>query len=172
MKADEKQQEIIGQFFKEWTSWCPWHVIYNLLAAIFIGISVMMWIMPFQVWDRSEDLNVLMIFYGMELAGISFYEQKYLCYMEEQKEQMLYRVLRYLPVSDKQLHIFRIRKVAKLCLWLTGVIVTCQVAFAILFLHTFSVGNILIPLFGNFTIPLGLMYMGAIAETKRSRRNN
>lgn len=153
MKVDEKQQKMITRLFKEWTSWCPEHVGNNFIAAILIGISMIFWIMPYQIWEW-EDYEVWGIIYMGELIGISFYAQKFIYYKEGTKMKKLYEVFRNLPVSYTQLHIFRIRKIMKLCLWLTGSTVICQIVFAAVFLHTFSMGNICYPFLGHFIIPL------------------
>lgn len=154
MKADEKQQELIKQFFKEWTTWCPEHVGYNLVAFIFIGISMVFWTMPCQIWNISEGYGVLGTMYMLELIGISLYTHKFTQYNEERKVKKLDELFRNLPVSCKQLRIFRIRKTATLCLWLAASTIICQTVFAAAFLHTFSVGNIWYPLLGHLIIPL------------------
>lgn len=164
MRVDEKQQELIDSFFKEWTTWCPEHIGYHLIAVICIGLSALVQCMPYQIWNVLEDFPALLSMYALELAGITNYRKKFILYKEGSREKKIDEVLKYLPVSYTQFCIFKIRKAVKLYLWLTGAIMVCQTFFAIAFLHTFSIGNILLPFIADFIIPLACMLGDLIYE--------
>lgn len=63
----------------------------------------------------------------------------------------------YVPVSHRQLALYILKKLLKLCLYLTGAAVVCQVVFALAFLDTFSVSNLLIPILCCLVLPMVLM---------------
>lgn len=160
MKADQKQQELLQQFFKEETTWCPEHVGYHLAAVILIGISMILCMMPYQIWDFPEDSQVCFIWIMLYLMGVTYYMQKYNNYKEGTKTKAVYDILRYLPVSRRQFQIYTMNKIVKLCGRVTVAVVCCQTVFALAFMHTFSIGNILLPLAINFILPV--LYTGIL----------
>lgn len=162
IKVDKKQQKLLEDFFQEETTWHAEYVGINVVAYFLMGISMMLWILPYQIWEGDYGVSVLWSMYGLELLGMAYYIQKFNTYKEENRMKMLYDVLKYLPVSYGQLCIFRLKKLKKVCTWLVGITISCQTIFAIAFMHTFSIGNILIPFFGNFVLPLALWSLSFI----------
>lgn len=154
MRTDLKQQELLQRFFKEETTWCPEHVGYQAAAVILIGISMILDIMPYQVWDFPEDSLVYSMWIMLYLMGVTFYMQRYSNYTEVGKTKAVYDILRYLPVSHRQFQIYIMKKIIKLCGWLTVIAVCCQTVFAIAFMHNFSAGNVLLPIAVNFILPV------------------
>lgn len=167
MKAHQKQQELLQQFFKEETTWCPEHVGYHIAAVILIGISMILCMMPYQVWDLPGDSQVCFIWIMLYLMGVTFYMQKYNNYKEGTKTKAVYDILRYLPVSRRQFQIYIMNKIVKLCGRVTAVVVCCQTVFAIAFMRTFSIGNILLPLAVNFIFPV--LYIGILTTIQTIR---
>lgn len=158
-KTDFKQQELIEKFYKEETTWCPEHVGYQLLAALFIGISILLGAVPYQVWNFPEDYSVCLIWIMLYTLGVVYYMQKYTNYTEGRKIRSVYNVLRYLPVSAGQLQIYIMKKIVRLCAILTVFIVCCQTGIAVTFMHAFSIGNIFLPLGVNFCLPVAAVGM-------------
>ncbi len=154
MKADLKQQELLDKFYKEETTWCPEHVGYHLVSAIWIGISMLSSVMPYQVWKFPEDKSVCLIWSMLYVMGVLYYMQKYTSYTEGRKAKSVYDVIRYLPVGAGQIRIYIMRKVIRLCAILTVVVICCQTVFAAIFMHTFSVMNVLLPLGIHFLLPV------------------
>lgn len=143
---------LLEEFFERKKTWE--YVIYNMLAFIFIGISMLIWIMPYQVW-QAEDEPVFWILFGfMEVIGLDCYLQKFTTYKDNGQIKQIDELMKYLPVSHKQIVRYRQKKLAKICVWLTCISMVCQTVFATILLHTFSIGNILIPLAFNFILPL------------------
>lgn len=153
-KTDLKQQELIGKFYKEETTWCPEHVGYQLVSAICIGISLLLCVMPYQVWEFPDDNSVCFTWVMLYLLGVVYYMQKYTDYTEGRKTRSLYDVLKYLPVSAEQMQIYIMRKIVRLCVILTIVVLCCQTVFTVAFMHTFSVINILLPVGVNLILPV------------------
>ena len=122
---------LLEEFFERKKTWE--YVIYNMLAFIFIGISMLIWIMPYQVW-QAEDEPVFWILFGfMEVIGLDCYLQKFTTYKDNGQIKQIDELMKYL---------------------LTCISMVCQTVFATIFLHTFSIGNILVPLAFNFILPL------------------
>ncbi len=161
LHADEKQQKKLEAFFKEETTWCPEHVLSNFLAAFFLVLFTVFCVMPYQTWDFSSDDRALL--FGMAYCGVlgfSFYLQKYNTFsMVGNYRRRVDELLQYLPVSNRQLHIFRLKKMIRLCIRLAGVTIGCQTLFTLAFMHTYSVINLLWPLLLVFIVPVGVAYL-------------
>lgn len=157
-KEDKGQQELLRQFFQEESTWFPEHYIYNLLAGIFIGISILIIIFPYQVWDWElpRDFPIAFV-YCFDLIGISYYLQKFTVYKEGSQYKTVFKLLKHLPVSSAQLNIFIFKKTLKISLWLTAISTVCQTVFALAFLHTFSAMNIVVPVLCNLIFPVVLI---------------
>ena len=154
LKNDQAQQELLEHFYREWRRWCPEHVGYELCAVIFIGISMILSVVPCQVWDFSKDAWSCFIWIALYQFGIMYYLQKYSNYKEGGKVKATYYVLQYLPVSRKQFYLYQMRKAWKLCACLSGISICSQTFCAGVFMHTFSIGNVLAPLSINFVLPM------------------
>ena len=159
IKADEKQQELLERFFKEETTWQAEHVGYAMIAWIFIGISIIFFLIPFQEWPIGKDRNIRLIMYGMELIGITYSIQKYRSFSETGKVRQIYEILKTMPINYEQLTIFKLRKVFKTCLILTGITLFSQLLFALTCFHTVSLENILIPVISQLLIPMVYIFI-------------
>lgn len=164
MKEDLKQQELLRRFFKEETTWCPEHVGYQAVAVILIGISMILCVMPYQTWDFPEDSAVYSVWIMLYMMGVTYYMQKYNNYAEGRKTKAVYDILRYLPVSHRQFQIYIMKKIIKLCGCVTVAAVCCQTVFAIAFMHTFSAGNVLLPIAVTFLLPV--LYIGVLTAIR------
>lgn len=150
MKTDKRQQELLQKFYQEETTWCPEHVGYQLVAAIMIGISMLLGVAPYQAWELSTRI----IWGVLYLTGVIYYMLKFMQYTEGRKTKAVFDILRYLPVSHRQVQIFIMKKTIRLCGRLTVVTICCQTVFALSFMHTFSVVNIILPVGVNLLLPL------------------
>lgn len=150
MKTDKRQQELLQNFYQEETTWCPEHVGYQLVAAIMIGISMLLGVVPYQALELSPRI----IWGVLYLTGVTYYMLKFMQYTEGRKTKSVFDILRYLPVSHRQVQIFIMKKTIRLCGRLTVVTICCQTVFALSFLHTFSVVNIILPVGVNLLLPL------------------
>lgn len=167
MGIDRKQQEQLRRFFKEETTWFPEHVGNYLLAAIFLFISVVMMAIPIQAWERDDFFTVIWV-YGMEWIGVAFYVQNFTNYAEKRQIKSMYELLRYLPVSRRQLHIFIMRKAVKLCLCMTGMAVFFQGLFTVVDEeYTLTTMNILVPVLVSFVLPVGGLAFGMWCSKRR-----
>lgn len=147
---DRKQQILLDKFFAEEKIWNPNYWGNCLAGGIMFVIAMFLFIMPIQLWEG--DYTPLFTMLIMELIGLEVYLGRY-CQFREEKIVNVYDVLKQLPLSRRQLKLYRVRKLLKLCLKMTGTAVICQTAFAGVFMHTFSVGNILMPVVCCFLVP-------------------
>lgn len=159
MKTDQHQQELLRKFYQEETTWCPEHVGYQLLAGIAIGISMLLGVIPYQVWEFPQDKSVGFMWNMLYLMGVLYYMQKYTNYVEGRKTKSVYDILRYMPVSHGQIQIFIIKKIFRLCGRLTVVTICCQTVFAVIFMHTFSIVNIILPIGVNLLLPMVCVWL-------------
>ena len=152
---DKKQQLLLEQFFKEFTTWCPEHVGYHIIAIVLVCITMIMWIMPAQLYEG--DYSILLNILGMELMALLLYQQEFAVYMEKGKERRIGEVLRYLPVSRLQLFWFKCKKLFRICAWMTGIALFCQITLSVSFLHGLIWENFAMPLVCNMLIPMVLL---------------
>ncbi|MGN0485290.1 MAG: hypothetical protein ACI4HI_17255 [Lachnospiraceae bacterium] len=156
-KADEKQQALLETFFQKKEIWNPDYYMNNVAGYLFMGISLILLVFPVQVWEFPKDLGIFPEMYIFCLVGISLHLKQYRQYREDGKNKKMYEILKCLPIAQEQLWIFQFRKEVRVCARLAGIVMVCQTVFAISFLHTFSVWNILAP-FLAFALPVGINY--------------
>lgn len=171
--ADKEQQDVLKRFFKEETTWCPEHVGWQLVAAICLFVSVPVSCFPYQVLMEDWDA-IWSVFYAFELMGLLLYMKKYTSFMEDQREKQIYDILEFLPVSGRQLSLFRMGKLMRLCGLFFAFSALSQSFFATVVMHRFSMLNILIPaglhLFMPLVFPgLPVMLYPGIGAWKKAR---
>lgn len=159
MKTDQHQQELLRKFYQEETTWCPEHVGYQLGAGILIGVSMLLGVIPYQAWDFPKNASIGIMWNMLYLMGVTYYMQKFTSYTEGKKSKSVYDVLRYLPVSRRQLQLFIMRKIIRLCSRLTVVTICGQTVFAGVFMHTFSGMNIILPVGVNLLLPVAYLWL-------------
>lgn len=159
MKIDHRQQELLRKFYQEETTWCPEHVGYQLAAAIMIGISMLLGVVPYQAWELSRNISTVLIWSMLYLTGAIYYMLKFMSYTEGRETKSVFDILRYLPVSHRQVQIFIMGKVVRLCSRLTLLTICCQTVFALSFMHTFSVVNIILPVGVNLLLPMVYVWL-------------
>lgn len=153
--SDKKQQTLLEHFFTEQKIWYPDYWGLCLAGGIMFVLAMFMFIMPIQLWEG--DYTPLLTMLCLELIGVELYLGRYCSFRAEGKIWDVYEVLRQLPVSRRQLKIYRVRKLLKLCLKMTGTAVICQTAFAGVFMHTFFIGNIVMPVVCCLLTPMGIV---------------
>ncbi|MDE7477080.1 MAG: hypothetical protein K2M91_03870 [Lachnospiraceae bacterium] len=157
MKAmEEKQQVLLDTFFGQEKIWWQDYYGTNIAAGIILFIGMILLIMPYQIWD-NDAYQMYLHSMMLELMGMEMYLKRYAAFREDGKVKSVYETIRYLPIAHKQLVLYILKKLLKLCLCLTGAAVVCQVLFAWIFLHTFSVKNLLIPLICCLFLPMLLL---------------
>lgn len=151
---DKGQQAVLEQFFKEEKIWYPDYWYLCFAGGLMLAPAMFLFIMPFQIWEG--DYTSVLVVLVLELIGVETYLGRYVSFRAEGKIKDVYEVLRFLPVSRCQFKRYRIGKLLGLCLKLAGTAVICQTVFAGVFMHTFSVGNILMPAVCCFLVPVAI----------------
>ena len=91
---------LLEEFFERKKTWE--YVIYNMLAFIFIGISMLIWIMPYQVW-QAEDEPVFWILFGfMEVIGLDCYLQKFTTYKDNGQIKQIDELMKYRQIQAEK----------------------------------------------------------------------
>ena len=152
---DEKQQLLLKEFYKQEKLWGTDNYLSGFLAGILLFPAMILLIMPFQIWEG--DYQVPCIIFFTELMGLEIYVKQYCEFREDGKNKSVYKIIRYAPVFYRQFVLYALKKLLKLCLCLTSAAIVCQVVFALAFLDTFSVGNLLMPLLGCLILPMPLI---------------
>lgn len=149
---DKGQQAVLERFFKEEKIWYPDYWYLCFAGGLMLVPAMFLFIMPFQIWEG--DYTSVLVVLVLELAGLEVYLGRYVSFRAEGKIKDVYEVLQFLPLSRCQFKRYRIGKLFRLCLKLTGTAAICQTAFAGVFMHTFSIGNILMPVLLCFLVPM------------------
>ena len=153
-KADEKQQKILADFFKEETSYFPNHVLLTYLACLLVGISMILLTPPMAVWEGEKILSLYSIF--LYCFGMSAYSARYASYSEPlmKKQVSVTSLLRYVPVEKDQLMIFRIRKILKPCVILTLIVLLFRIAVSLGVYGSISFWDIVFPPLAMILLPV------------------
>ncbi len=149
---EQRQQELLDQFFQQEKVWCSDFVVSRMVAGLCIGITMLLLIMPVQIWEG--EFQVMFFMFLPELIGIQMFLNPYCKITEDGKMTDLYEKFRMLPICRRQYAYYVFKKLFRCCLWMTGIAAACQTAFALMSLHTFSIGNLLIPVLYSMVLPM------------------
>ncbi|MBR3524745.1 MAG: hypothetical protein IKO11_02765 [Lachnospiraceae bacterium] len=145
-KADTKQQQMIKEFFREETSYCPTHVLAKAAGIILTSISFILLIIPVLEWE--EDMRMIIV-YGFTLfaMGIFIYASKYATLNETLTKRVvkISELTKYIPVSRMQLTIFRIRKILKPCAICTAAVIALRCILSYTLHGSLSVWDLVLP---------------------------
>lgn len=149
---DKKQQQILDSFFKEETTWFPNHVLNNFLACILIGISSIILLAPFDIWN-DKDTTIYLGVCVLYLTGVSIYANKFQTYNEREKPESLHKILRWMPVSSLQLKLYMMKKIVKLSAGLTMISVIIKLVIAVI-RHKFLLIDLIVTIVVYFIFPV------------------
>lgn len=149
---DQRQQILLDDFYSKQKIWWPDYFYGNIVAMICLPIAMMLLIVPYQVWEG--DHQILGPILLLELMGLEMYVKRYYQFQEGGKNKKVCDVLQYLPVSRRQIVLYGLKKLIRICLYLTGGAALCQSAAALLFWHSLSPENIGMPVLCCLVIPL------------------
>ncbi|MBQ8823520.1 MAG: hypothetical protein IJZ82_12830 [Lachnospiraceae bacterium] len=159
---EKKQQQILDAFFKEFFTWSADNVGYWIVAGIFIFIHGIFLAFPYQMMGiEDSDITLVQVFAYM---GYFMYITPYLHFTEKGRVIKLKEKLKYLPISQKQLRLYRLRKLLIFSLKLFAVFLLLQLFFSLVAYHEITLGNILYPLLCGFVFPFALNSIVIIFE--------
>ncbi|MBR3516816.1 MAG: hypothetical protein IKO10_10925 [Lachnospiraceae bacterium] len=153
-KPDEKQQQILEDFFLEETTYFPNHVLLKFLAYFLMSIGSILMLIPYG--EIREDKSVLGITAMLFVMGTYFYATQYATYTETlwNKVVQVKELVKYLPVERMQITIFRIRKVLKPCLIYTFVVLALKCGIYYGAYGNIGAIDLLIPVLGMVVYPV------------------
>lgn len=154
---DRRQQELLEKFYKEETTYFPNHVLCQFFSIFFVILSVIPNIMPL----RESEGGFVITYYGYAIFAfsISFRLWRYKFYVEtDNVRRSISRLLKYAPVERRQLALFSLRKIWKLCLVYTVVIIAARCGICHLTHQVMSVWDVAEPVLFSFVIPLLLVF--------------
>ncbi len=157
---DKKQQQLLDAFFNEFFTWSADNVGYWIVAAIFLFFHGLFLSFPYQGMDDSE----LLLFQGFAYLGYFMYITPYLHFTEKGRVTKLKEKLKYMPISRKQLYLYRLRKLLIFSLKLLAVYLLLQLFFSLVVYHEITLGNFLYPLLCGFVFPFVLNSIAIIFE--------
>lgn len=147
---DKRKELVLEKFFKDFLSWKVDNLSYWILAGIFETICVIFMCIPYQKMS-VEDLWVPIM---VGVAGTMFYISPYIYYRNEGKEERIYDIICYLPVSLRELRMFRLKKTILFCLKMYLIFFAGQIIFSLICYHGISWGAFLYPFVLGLVVPL------------------
>ena len=57
---EQRQQELLDQFFQQEKVWCSDFVVSRMVAGLCIGITMLLLIMPVQIWEGEFQVMFFM----------------------------------------------------------------------------------------------------------------
>lgn len=156
--TDDRQQQCLEKFFAKEKTWYPDYFGCKFAAYMMFFCGIIGWLFPYQAeWvSIHESIKTYGIYTMIYLLGFSFYSQMFTSYKGSKRNRNLGEILQNLPVSSVQIAIFKAKKTLKICGRIAVIAAAGQTFFAIVALHTFSIGNILIPLAVLYVLPAGI----------------
>lgn len=149
------RQQVLEKFFDEFIADSYERVLIAMVVVFMEVVFVITMCVPYQVIEASDAKMIAVMFYfgGM---GIFLYMYSYRQFKEQNKMIRIAEKLKYVPISKKDLRIFKFRKVFKFCfrIFLICLVGQCILAIAV---HGGLVwGNIWYPVVFCLLLPLGM----------------
>ncbi len=151
---DKNREQLLSGFFKEFFTWKADNLMYWILAGIADTGGIVAMCIPYQNMSKNLwGLAALLVY-----AGAAEYISPYIFYQSGTKSERVYDTIKYLPVSLRELKLFRIKKVTIFCLKMFAIFLAGQLILSLICFQTIGLGNFLYPLVSGLIVPLGLCY--------------
>lgn len=147
----KNREQVIDKFFKEFFTWKADNIGMWIVAGFMEVICVGFMCIPFQNMIEEGLVGIAAI---LAVLGAWYYINPYIFYMDEGKRRRIYYVINYLPVSLKELRIFRLKKVTLFCLKMFLIFIVGQLIFALICFHEISWGNFIYPFVCGLVAPM------------------
>lgn len=150
-----KEEQLIDEFYKAFLNGRVQQVGTWLLVGICLFFEIFMAAFPVSeiIMSTDEDANLLfLVFVFSALFGAFFYVNMYQFFMEGQGQRLYSDVLQYIPVSYKDLCIYKTKKLAVFLARITGITLVLQVLVAFL-RHNLSIWNVVYIFVVAFLLP-------------------
>lgn len=153
-QVHNRQQQILEMFFKEFLSWKADNIGVWIAAVMLEILQGICFCIPYQMVGKS-DMELLI---GIELFcgvfGTMTYLMPYVRFTEKKGQVNIYKKLKYLPVSLKEIRIFRLKKLVRFCFRLFLIFLAVQLFLVLLCYHQIALGNLWYPFVFGFLLQL------------------
>ena len=147
------QQNMLEQFFENYFEKSKIKGGYKWTGIIFIAILVILMWFPYQSYGNEGLIKSIGVIWGV--LGSLFYMNMYrFAFNGRGAVTNVYQYLEYLPISHKELKIYRLKKLVSLQTKVYLIAQAGQVLFGLLAYHQVTLGNLLFPLIFAFLAPL------------------
>lgn len=149
----KEQENILEKFFEEYHKRSHIHIGYTAVAKFFGALLVLGMLIPSQVYGQSgKTVAGCIILLGMVVSCcyISAYTNAYDGRGAVTRIDMY---LEYLPISKKQLNMFRLKKLLRFMFTVYLVAQVGQVLFSLIVFHELVAGTLLYPIVCAFLVP-------------------
>ncbi|MGN0319958.1 MAG: hypothetical protein ACI4D1_03515 [Lachnospira sp.] len=158
VKVDIRQQKALDNFFAEQRTWYPDNYMNNYIAALLIGLSMMLLVFPWNsVYDGDITPMLIMPSY-LYLLGVDFIAAKYRSYSEftngKKGLKRVSRLIAHLPVDRIQLVYYKINKIWKVCFVTTFICIAVRILISCLAYGNVSPLDIVLPLIIMIILPV------------------
>lgn len=169
-----KKDELLITFFKDLRSYGASDIGQWIGAGILEAFAVMFVLFPYQelIWE-DKIMMVFGAYFAMLAADI--YLLPYTQLPEEGKKKKITEKLKYTPITEYDIYMFRLRRLIGFQGKLLPVFVAGQLLFALIFFKGLVWGNLIYPLITGFAAPVlfcgVLPAAGAWVRGQHSNRN-
>ena len=154
INVDKKQQKKLDEFYKEETTWFPEHVVNNFVMCLFVGISIILLVIPTAALDGKNDIKAFVVIpWLLYNTGILTYLSKFTIYRDKiNQSKSIYELIKYLPISYKQIVLYKQKKLLARFFIINVIIIVLKNVISIAVYRKISIFDIVIP------IALGLIF--------------
>ncbi len=150
-----EKQQVLKDFFKELLEGSMMKIGQWVGSGLSVFFQVIFLWMPYQTLDG--DFKILwwccLYFAG---CGCICYMSPYMNYKEGNRLVRIVDKLKFVPISSRDLFLFRFKKLIWFCIRVFFVSLVGQLFFAVVFCHGLVWGNLLYPLILGLLLPVGI----------------
>ena len=147
----KNREQMLNNFFKEFFTWKADNIGIWILAGLLEFVCAILMFIPFQ---NAREEGVMGFAALLAILGTANYINPYIFYLNEGKRNRIYKVINYLPVSLKELRLFRLKKVTLFCVKMFLIFLAGQVIFSLICFHGISWGNLIYPFVCGLVAPM------------------
>lgn len=146
------QQNILEKFYRDYFEKSKINAGYNIFGIFFIIVLIIIVWIPYQIYEEERILKTCGLVWG--IVGYYIYTNIYNFALDGRGAvTKVYPYLQYLPISKKELKIFRLKKLIFLQAKVYLIAQAGQLLFGLLAYHQLTLGNFWFPFDYTFLSP-------------------
>ena len=147
------KDELLLAFFKDLRSYGASDIGQWIGAGIIEVFAVMFAMCPYQ--ELIQEDSVMMLFYSyFTLLAAWVYLLPYTQLPEEGNKKKITEKLKYMPITEYDIYMFRLRRLIRFQGKILPVFVAVQLLFALIFFKGLVWGNLIYPFISGFAAPV------------------